>query len=591
MSEIVYNGVLIRNVLLQSIDQIPVYDEEGGTDPIGIRTQAVFKGVVFVGELTPASIKTGAQVSGVLGNSGVVLHKLNEPRKRFIYRFADKDVLFDVSPTAVKPGSGQGQFGGGAKDLNGGPLPSVRVERVIGRKAIHVVFGIEFRTWDCDDPSPVVNLRYYVTEDIDEDWYRTRTFQGRLRLRSRASHPHAFRSWVIPPLQGGFKRDRMTFRESPDGLSLIFQIVDREMDAAPPFPATSWRGNFSISTYDGASVIEAVDVTLRGAPSVSKTDLLKLAMKIIDMKLNVLSKVEGQLVPVVVEDAMFSEALHANEITASMRIRHTKEDPQTRLLYIGNETFGKPLGASVGLDGAYDPGRFRVPVLPNSLAGLFTSAMQDPCQPSGIPATVIQAAEPEEEISSEGGERDKDEFDDIDEGVIEAALSVDEQKSIYTDYRISSEVQQKSGMIVVPLSAAVDVEDPPEGEESSAQKKKTVASIQLHAGMAIRTIRVVAERVGSPPKIPSPVSFLDSVNNIHHDYLTHSIESVGAKLAPDGVAKIYHVEMAIQYGLSRTLQASDLQYSGTLPYDTFELETNMLPASVFVIPGTPEALA
>lgn len=577
MSSIIYNSILIENVLLQSIDQSPVYDEESGIDPIGIRTQAVFRGVLFAGSLTPEQIKLGHQVGLNLGAAGDILHKLNEPRKRFIYRFSNDDVLFDIRPSAVTPNTGSVELAGGAKDLNNGPRPYVRTERVIGSKAIHVIFGIEFWTWECNESNPVTNLRYYVSEDIDEDWYRTRTFQGRLRLRSRASHPHAFRNYVLPPLQGGFRRERITFREAPDGLSLIFQVVDRERDAAPPFPATTWRGNFSVSTYDGASVVEAVDVVLRGPPSVAKTDLLKLAFKIIDVKLGVLAKVNGEQVPVVIEDAMFNESLADNEVSASMRIRHAKEDPLTRLLHIGSETFGKPLPAATALDGNYDPGRFQSPIVPDSLSGLFTSAMQDPCHPASLNGTVVEQIEPGEEIDEEGDDREKDVASDIDSGIIQAYLNTDQQQSLYTDYRISSEVKQKSGVGTFPLSTAV--------------QNQTAAPIRFHAGFAVRTIRVVAERVGQPPKLPAPVSFVDQTNGIAHELIDHSIESVGAKLSPDGVSKVYHVEMAIRYGLSRPLTATDLQYSGTLPYDTFQLEANMLPATVFVAPGTGGSLA
>lgn len=571
MSQFTYNGVTVKDCLLQAIDQAPVYNE-ANTDPIAIRTTMVIRGLIQVNEDLGA-VRIGTPVTTHLGDARSVMRRLSEPRKRFTFEISPGVTLFDISPDGVPENTAPQD--GGEKDLNNGPRPTVRVDSIRGRRSMGIVFAIEFWTWTCAEANNVLNLRYYCTEDIDEDWYRTIQYQGTLRLRSRIQNPHNLRGLTLPPLQGGFKRVAMNFSESPDGLSLSFRIADRQTYAAPPFPATTWRGSFDVIANEGTKVVESVNVTLSGPPHVAKADLLNVAFRIIDTKLNLLANIGGEETAVVIEEAHFSESLERNEITASMRVFHAK-DPLERLLAIGNDNFGKPLPGSVALDGNYDPHRHQFPVFPNAtLAGLFTSAIQDPCHPAAMSGTQVSVTieDPDE---TEGSEAEAPGDGDIGD-LVENLLDSQAQRSIYYNYQISSTLEQKTGVHILPLSAVVN--------------NQYVAPIQFHGGIAYRTIRVVAERIGLPPELPAPLNFTDPINGIEHILLEFETEASGTRLAADGISRIHYVRMRIKYGLSRPTGPNDSIYTATMPYDKLTLETNFLPATVFVPPGNVNSLA
>lgn len=578
-STVVYNGVTLHDVSLQSLDQTPQYDPTG-VDPIYVRTTVTVTGVVHLGSSSSGSTPLGVTV-GTLGDmQASVINKLTVPRRDFKFYFGStSNLLMHVVPSAVKPSIGPAvQPSNAYEDLNHGPKPQVVVNRIRSDRSARVTFRVELAIWDCGagpqgtvgDANGVTNLRYYASDDIGDNWGTTRTLRGRLRVTNKNINLHALRGYMIPPLQPGFRRTHMHFAESPNGLEMEFVIKDVEEHASPPRPATTWSARYDVTTNNGAYAVVGMQVQLEGPPRGDRKDLLKLAMKIIDNKLEILSLTDdGLFQPVVIEHASFSEQLEANKVQAVMRIKKMPKDGEFAFFHIIKDQLGEHLPEDIQEGGGYDHNYFQKPIVKASLIGLFYSALQDPCEPSGgsqATATIevpVRGAGPSSSVDDEGA----------DELPNESGNNLDplESQSIYLDYRMSSTYRESTGYGSLPVA-------------QSSNGTTDPFMFRMHMGLPVREVIVEAERIGKWPSIPTPVeSYEDQLTGIRHTLKGFNLTPSTPKLSPDGVNFIYRVHMNIEWNLGKRVDLGmDKQvWSGSMPYDTNGLQDTMLPLDMF----------
>lgn len=546
MSEISYNGIVIKDVLTEHIDQT-IERDSTGVDPIGVRVNISVRGIVHLTQGATLGLAVGPNLAV---GQGVVTAALMHPRKRFTMTIAGNK-LFDIYPGATPAGTTPAPTLG-QMDVHHGPTPKLEILQIIGDRSLRVRFSVEFVVPNCtgSQSAGYLNMRFWVADDIDcSDWTTTRTYQGALRTYHAINDPKLFRNVVMPPLQRGFVRQSIALHESSDGLSLNFTIVDKEVWAAPPSPATSWQGNFTIAAPGTASEpmgYAELRFTLKAPKSVAKLDLATLAMNIMDAKLHLKERLNNS---VFAESITFSEDLAANAITAYARIRHIGAKPGDETNHFLNHfstEFGKPLTL-----GDYNKEIASLPHPTATLTGLFMSRLQTPCDPATMPQTTddfaVDAIPPSPEsptqvYTSTGTEPY---YDD--------SYSSSHREAPYSLSAISSSYDFDEANVVMPFG------------KSNAVGYDTSVVIPLHQPTCRREVRIEAARLGKWPEMPGRSSFVDD-NGIEHRLLTWQPMPSPPQLSADGVKGLHRCDFVATYSLSRPPQGAEKLSVGKLPY-------------------------
>jgi hypothetical protein len=293
---ITYNGITLLNTQTRSFSQDAVFDDSG-TDllyhrfvirVVGyiVNMSGYAQGNPLVTAIGAAGNATTKQPNMTFSPSASynfvqVRHKLQEQRRQFAMAFgcngdgSGGTIGLSASPASdlnrptpqdpLSPGTALGQPAGlpylGPNgnildvDVNNGPkskvigITHVSADEVLKCEVEFEICKLECvrNTYDAQssqqtDLSPaVLSNRWTVNDSVDRNYLTTRTYTGRLRLASLGVDPNDFRSWVVPNVYPGFRRDSMSFTVAADGLTLDYTIIDKEIIAAAPAPATSWR--------------------------------------------------------------------------------------------------------------------------------------------------------------------------------------------------------------------------------------------------------------------------------------------------------------------------------------------------------------
>lgn len=190
-------------------------------------------------------------------------------------------------------------------DVNNGPKPqNVQVNAIVN-EYYEITFEIEVTkirclqgetnpsgTWDTIDPSTgvVISNRCWTDESIDDNFYTTRTFNGKLTISTNSVSVHSFRHLFYPPLEVGFRRSSVRFSESQDGLSLNYVVVDKQIRNAAPYPATQYAGSVTYSLINSYKEIVDIQLSLMGAPFTPRKVLFDLARLVVYNKIKSFTK-------------------------------------------------------------------------------------------------------------------------------------------------------------------------------------------------------------------------------------------------------------------------------------------------------------
>ena len=355
-TDYVYNGVLIRRAITNSVDRTVRYDTSG-VNAMYVETVINISARLFDISFDPAAADgdpggvpytehgindhvpdfiQGEDHGKFVSLSRYVLQRLSIPRRRFIWRICNEPMM-DVRPLAVEFGTVQGDVGGTdprrtqshtngltsrfglnqvanknkeGSDINNGPKCEARIEKITQYSmTLNITFTV--CTPVCGDfiPSPgelannrgtnlaqgLVSFRWWIDEDIGDNFLTTRIYRGRIRVASTNQNLHFMvrNLIIIPPLQGGFARKKISYSEHPNGMELDYVILDREEMNAPPSPAVKWTGNHSLQTaiiQKKPVATSSLDFTLTGGLNTNQRQLLELGVRIIDAKTHILSR-------------------------------------------------------------------------------------------------------------------------------------------------------------------------------------------------------------------------------------------------------------------------------------------------------------
>jgi hypothetical protein len=577
-----YNGILLRYVLSEGWSFETVFDSTG-VDPIGVKTTINCTCELHTSDQTLHGANVNQQ--GGVGNGlgpGLkdVVDMLLVPRRSFKL-WIGNEVVFDILPGEVEGCTFQTTATDDQKmDIALGPRCGVQVLNIAGMSSAKCRLRFEFTTpLKCSgDIGDILNLRYWMAEDVDcKTWMTSRKYVGRFRMKRHttdaAKNPFMIaRALTLPPIQRGFHRKSIGWSESQNGLEFDFTIIDQEVWAVAPSPATDWEGTYSLTVPPGAVCTEQ-ELSFRLWTNKSndpmfvgteKSQLFQLAEQIIEKKLNwrklnVMNSAENGSIYVL--SSVWQEDLKEPQVSVSVRIRNT--NPLTWLMNLhqqgGSFTLGHPLPPAVGIrlppspipTILYDKSVSYQPAGPTStVAGLCIAALQNPCctdQLSDKPTPDVYR-QPTTYVPST--ESSYNLIDDKASNRYSVSHTGDTSNQgsygMYHWYRMTSDYVGDPGWRAFPKGTQCL-------SDSSAD---TVAFAQIHCQVMLREVRIHACRTNAWPQIPKPVHWTDR-NSIKHVLLKYKISPCPVTLSADGMDRACEVYATYLYVLSRPPRQSD----------------------------------
>jgi len=591
---VTYNKIEIRNVLTESMDTTTVYDATG-VDPIGIRVKMTFTGEVYAieGDSEWLHGHTWQAAPEQLPNGLYnVINKFLQPRQKLVIKIGN-DTLFDVRPGGVATCGEPAPVSLGEDwedvDISNGPRSSCQVLAIKGGRTAKCRFSVEFTTQSCQASGHILNIRWRVHDDIDcRTWLTKRTYEGVIRFRARivgevarflgaeaSGNPfHLARQRAFPPLLRGFRRETVAYHEEASALEISFIVIDQEVYSSAPSPATFWEGTYTVTMAQNAvTCTQNLTFSLKGDPTVRKTDLITLATYIIDSKLQMkINRAPGEPAPnFLLLSSMFQEDLAENRINVSVTTwsalitgNENAEDARYTLnLSQGDKfTLGQTLPENVSnfltnpYSKTYDPKVSTIPARWPQEVSYLLCGLQNPCCVSEVGGGPIEA-EPAAMPSTYSAYSRQE---PITYSLAKTLYSESHTKSSYEYYKMSSDLIGDTGWRAFPLGKQC----------SSTDNESTVAFSHIHCPVQIRKITINAMRINSWPELPKPIHWKDDTANppIKHILKDYTIEPMPVQLSADGCDTIHEVVATYYYYLDKPYQVGSSYKipAGRVPY-------------------------
>jgi len=309
-----YNNVEIYNCRIREFRQDVVYDDSG-TDYLYTRFSITVEGIVGTHETGPGTwLIHGEQKEPVERETTQkrlqdLFIALREPRKRLTilvrnirlvngeWRIVD-DVILDVYPADTTE-----QYV--TRDFKNGPQPQeFRILSIMGSRLCSISWRVDCcvlqrpddqyqrestHGWPPDNPDPtILSNRWSVEEAFDVNFAITRTIRGCL-VQSKPFSLTSFTQRLLcwPALEPGFRRESCRFAFREDGTRLDYEIVDKQIKDAAPWPCTTMQVTHRRRVQDGVTCLAGVQITLTAPPVVPRYMLVRRAVQIADFFLKI----------------------------------------------------------------------------------------------------------------------------------------------------------------------------------------------------------------------------------------------------------------------------------------------------------------
>ena len=351
-----YNGVVIHGAVTRKWEQEIVYDASN-TDRMYNKITMQFEGIVHSGwTKAPHWIsyndRAGQRIATPPGGIGPTSHKgdntpidlvnslrgaLSVPRQILTVSMNNELVLKIIPWSETYAVDSY-------RDLDNGPKPvKVNVVKVVAGEAFRVSFEVCVCIPDLTDSGDantqytagsdklVVSNRWSVKESLDSQFFMTRVIKGHMRLASADSDALAARMLVVPPLEQTFRRHEIDYTTDATGLNCLYQVTDKQVHIAAPWPAARMTGYNRTSIADGVNVIQSVSVKLQGSPTASKRTLAQLATEIIYATLDVPYITDIGNKYIVTDYSITDHYGEVNNIETNISVRRTTNDVTAEL--------------------------------------------------------------------------------------------------------------------------------------------------------------------------------------------------------------------------------------------------------------------
>lgn len=580
MSTVVkYNGIELHNVLTRQWDQEIVY-EPSDTDVERHRYTLTFEGTLHAdtlrGDVNTWIDKEGGDraANTTVGLARYVEQRLWVPRRTL-------EVLLEMPAALAEDGNGRsdqllvcfpatGAYDvRGNIDVNNGPHPKqVSITQITADKLLRVRFTIECSKLNCQNGIVpyVISNRWSVGETMDDNFFTTRTIRGRLRLSNAHISPQVQKGFTIPLLEPGFKRERIEFVASENGLEAAWSITDKQVHTAAPWPATKINGTYTESTADGIRFVSEVNVRLEGSPDASRAQLIQRALQVVDAKCGAIEQLSSMAV-IPLQIAITEHIGEVNAVDVLVRYEHVLKDGEDtlgeHLTNLRTKTLAQPL-LLPDLDGhAYHPTISRTPAIygynPQAAerAGaaallLLHCAMKAVCTGNKgyIGAMIGDVTGQEESPATQvDGYQSPGDLPPSEGDLYHPSTG----EGLYVSYTLENRYSHNRMRVQLPLAAILP----------AAMDTCVVAT--LSNGQARREINIEGSRVGNWPEIPAPVDFYID-GNLTGALLKDWNEQEPPSLSADGRKKVFHIRARYVYALNRPPTASESTRVGVLPF-------------------------
>lgn len=562
-----YGAITFTNGDTRALESTLVV-EEGQV--FGRKFRVVVQGYLHLEEITIHGIQGQGNAEDIPGNY-VWLEAALMQRRQTLVVTVDGDEMLRSEPSTAAPSKNA--------DINNGPTPvAFRVLKITGDKLLHCEFEIETTKHPCtsDNPPSVVSNRWEMEDVIDQNWYTTRTWRGRLKVASVNAGGdlgvHTFRSWVLPALNSGFLRKRVRVGSSMDGLTLTYEVTDEQTSHAPPPPATTWSGRNTLEVTrgtEGAGRTMTCQVKLSGPEGGAsmRRKLLALTARVLADRLKFQAG-RGQLVRY-----SLSEELSTNTVEG-MAVVFVPGELTSGVALLGSTTIGTELFFSSGSSGynrlrGMAPGDFGTA----TAAGLLAAALQEPCSPLEVPrnATTLTDSDAANRgvqagIQIKTFEVDESFIQTIDTNPYADAHTA-ESGGFYPLYEIDVQHVINKGRVDMPLAL------------SSSDSGDTVAVIPLHKPTCRRIVSIEGSRMRKAPDVPKDTDY--EHGGIKYRTLKYEMLNSPPKKTADGESSVFYSRLTMTQSMSRPPKEDEPFDIASLPWDKTQMDDNTLKPEAF----------
>lgn len=594
---VIYNGVKLYNVSTK-LWQETVYYDQSNTDPIGVRYSLQFDALVHIQGLgegsqftAPSYTSDNRQHADATTALRAMVTQLQQPRKRLQVLFGDQAAI------NIVPHSGPDTYPQ-IEDIENGPKPqNVQLFHIAGDQCYRIRFGITASTNNCLDRGRVslaVNNRWTVQEAMDENFAIQRTITGSVRLTGspRADNsidPLAARDLAFPTLEDGFRRQSVSYTSSIDGLSLNYQIVDRQSRYAAPWPATRISGTHSEQTMDGYRFVSSATCRLTGPPHCAVPDLIARAIQFTQFRINWNRRlnVDSENTTRILDAYVREDIGDVPTVEAGVRVEQIYTDQASILAKVKNNKWGQlelpALGAagtpqeegantaSYRVNWHHAPSVYgynewlgaRNPTSSSFLRCVLQGQCGSPAElPSGQRREVKQYdSEPIRE-SSETQINEQSSSSELDNPDAASTWTDEHLDAMYLAVKHNNKYLWRQPLAQLPVAGNV------------SPGRSSASVVKLSAPTSARVVEIDYERLGKPPEVPPWDSHKIGAANLTPASLV--LEPLPPRLAADGENHVYRVTATYTYLADRELSRTGGVPIGRLPVNSRDVTPSEL---------------
>jgi hypothetical protein len=620
MSRILYGPIEIHNAQIRDWQQTVEYDPSH-TDAIFTRFSIRVEGIVHMQSLGassgPGSVSgTPAWTLPSAGAQGTatsvyqqILSYLNLPRLQLQVLVGNgkdnwEQLLYCTPALDAALNQNNLQSAGPHLDVDNGPKPKLlAISHLAANNCYRISWQVECAKVVCllsagaSTVPAVLNNRWSLEEDMDENCKITRTIAGDLRLSAPvALLQNDYRALVVPNLEQGFKRTGMRFGTDKTGLNVNYTVTDKQVQTSAPWPATSIDATHTELTNDGVNMSSEMRVRLTGNPGADTQMLITRAVQVMDARLSFLKRIGTKDTTLMVESGGLIEHIgEDNAVEAWLRLRQTGTDATKGIFDLLKGNLGTPL-ALADVDGQPQPYDSTVSMMPwfygyNVKDGeqrpgvllLLQCYLQQPCagnhginttsqQPStGTPVYESPTPTPGNTDTTSGGTGTGN----------ESNVSQSAQKTVYNYSRMESKYCTDELVVQLPIASrpgnpggtsgdtGTGGADTSGSQPAGSDNADTCVFVKLAGSVAKRVIIYDTEAIGQWPQVmPFPSTYTDG--SIKGRLLKHRRGLLPPSLTPDQSQTIYRVHGWAIYGLNRPPTDQDKLSVGVQPFTSFK---------------------
>jgi len=591
------DAVTLTNVLTLDWSEETAY-EDSHTDQVFNRYKVTFQGLIHpdVGPLAPTQMQRAGTTSP---NTAAQVYRdlracLLEPRKPLLVTVGSAittdshdalSTLLQCDPCTL--------LSSAMRDVENGPKPvGLQLTHIAGSRAFRAVWSVECALLECCTPLSsipfVLNNRWSIKEEMDDDFFTTRTIRGRLRISSSDVPLHSFRPPTMPPLENTFARRSIDFLAQEDGLAADYSVVDKQVKTAAPWPSTKIECEHTEATMQGAEFSSECHVKIDGPPATQTKDLITLAFQICDAKLQIVMG-NFTLGTAFLEEFRVTDYVgERNSVDMLVRLMRTPVDEATGAIGGFFNSLCANMGRPLKLPNVpgYDPNKSHPPAVwgydskgqrdPAVCLYLLSCFLQTPCDerdtyldvtpssPQGGTNTQSQTQLGPTVTSSTTAQLT---------AMPNSLYSVSAAKTIWRYARMESRYEYDTTRVQLPIA----------GDVTNVGADGSVV-VQLARPQMKRVIRYDAERVDAEATAPSPLdTYIDG--SLKGTLLRHKITPMPPTLAPGGSSTIYRVKAEYVYAMNRAAHPGDTLLTGVLPFTNLTQDDNRFSPGIGYDPG------